>query len=104
MVHFAKLAHYIMDRKKLQGQLERSEIMIVYLYDLKAKNKKSYNRLKRSFYYHFNKIKLSDFSYKTKSVLFMADKYEKMLDNFFQGFKGNIEVYKIRTEDVEQIC
>ncbi len=77
--------------------------MIVYFYDLKPKRKEDYNRLKRSFYYHFNKIKLSDFSFKTKSVFAVEEKYEKMLDRFFLGFKGSVEVYKIHTESVEQL-
>lgn len=78
--------------------------MIVYFYDLKPKRKDDYNRIKRIFYYNFNKIRLNDFSYKTKSVLMVADNYEKLIDSFFVGFKGNIEVYKIRTESVEQLC
>lgn len=78
--------------------------MIVYFYDLKPKRKSDYNRLKRVFYYNFNKIRLKDFSYKTKSVLMVADNYEKLIDSFFTTFKGNIEVYKIRTESVEQLC
>ncbi len=78
--------------------------MLVYFYDLSPKRKEDYNKLKRNFYYNFNKIKLKDFSYKTKSVLMVADKYEKILDVFFAAFRGNIEVYKIKTEDVEQIC
>ncbi len=77
--------------------------MLVYFYDLKPKKKGDYRRLKRSFYYHFNKIRLADFSFKTKSVLAVADKYEKVMDSFFRGFKGEIEVYKIRTENVEQL-
>jgi len=77
--------------------------MFVYFYDLKPKNKSNYNRLKRVFYYHFNKIRLKDFSFKTKSVLMVDEKYGKLIDGFFSGFKGNIEVYKIRTDDVEQI-
>ncbi|MDD5336958.1 MAG: hypothetical protein PHS02_00555 [Candidatus ainarchaeum sp.] len=77
--------------------------MLVYLYDLKAKNKREYYRIKRTFYYHFNKIKLKDFSFKTKSVFAAENKYEKLLDSFFSSFKGNIEVYKIRTDGVEQI-
>lgn len=78
--------------------------MIVYFYDLKPKKKEDYNRLKRMFYYNFNKIKLKDFSFKTKSVFVVSDKYEKLLDLFFSSFKGNIEVYKIKTEGIEQIC
>lgn len=78
--------------------------MLVYFYDLKPRNKGDYNKLKRRFYYSFNKIRLADFSYKTKSVLMVADKYEKIIDTFFRSFKGDTEVYKIVTDDIEQIC
>lgn len=78
--------------------------MIVYFYDLKPKTKGEYMRLKRNFYYHFNQIKLKDFNFKTKSVFAVAEHYEKLIDNFFQGFMGQIEVYKIKTDDVEQLC
>lgn len=78
--------------------------MFVYFYDLKPKRKEDYNRLKRVFYYNFNKIKLDEFLYKTKSVLVVPTKYEKLIDSFFLGFKGSVEVYKVRTEGVEQLC
>ncbi|VVC04668.1 Uncharacterised protein [Candidatus Burarchaeum australiense] len=78
--------------------------MFVYFYDVKPKKKDDYNRLKRSFYYHFNKIKLNDFSFKTKSVLMVNDRYEKLIDSFFLGFKGQVEVYKVKTDGVEQLC
>ena len=78
--------------------------MIVYFYDLKPKKKDNYHRLKRNFYYNFNKIKLKDFSFRTKSVFVVDEKYEKLLDSFFVSFKGEVEVYKIRTQGVEQLC
>lgn len=78
--------------------------MIVYFYDLKPKRKEDVNRIKRIFYYNFNKIKLDDFSFKTKSVLVVAQKYEKIIDIFFLSFKENIEVYKIKTKNIEQLC
>lgn len=78
--------------------------MIVYFYDIKSGKEGEGNRVKRLFYYHFNRIRLKDFSYKTKSVLIVADRYEKLLDGFFLGFKGKMEVYKIKTENIEQIC
>lgn len=77
--------------------------MIVYFYDLKPKLKSEYNRIKRVFYYNLNKIKLPEFSYKTKSVLIIHEKHEKLLDSFFISFKDNIEVYKIKTEKINQI-
>lgn len=82
--------------------------MLVYFYDLKMRKgrkketKQSYNRLKRLFYYYFNKIKLEGFVFKTKSVFFVEEKYEKVIDGFFLSFKDNLEVYKIKTEDIEQ--
>lgn len=82
--------------------------MLVYFYDLKPKQKNNYkdnyNRLKRRFYYQFNKIKLKEFSFKTKSVLIVDEKYEKLLDSFFLMFKDESEVYKIKTNDIEQLC
>ncbi len=78
--------------------------MLVYFYDLKPKTKNIYNKLKRSFYYHFNKIKSNTFSYKTKSVFVVPNKYEKIIDSFFLGFKGNIEIYKVKTDAIEQLC
>lgn len=78
--------------------------LIVYFYDVKPKKKDDYYRVKRGFYYNFNKIKLKDFVFKTKSVLVVGNKYEKLLDSFFKSFRGNIEVYKLQTEGVEQIC
>lgn len=78
--------------------------MFVYFYDVKPKTKLGYVKLKRAFYYHLNRIRLKDFSYRTKSVLVVDDKYEKLLDGFFIGFKGDVEVYKIKTDDITQIC
>lgn len=78
--------------------------MFVYFYDVKPKRKGDYGKLKRRFYYHFNKIRLSEFSFKTKSVFAVTDRYEKILDSFFLGFKGEVEVYKVKTDGVEQLC
>jgi len=76
--------------------------MIVYIYDLKAEERKRYNRLKRNFYYSLNKNK-EIFKRRTKSVIIIDDKDEAKLDKFFMQWTGLIEAYKIRTNSIEQI-
>jgi len=75
----------------------------LYFYDLKARNPKQYNRLKRVFYYQLHKLEPIDTFFKTKSVLFVPKKYEKLVDNFFSYFKEDIEVYKAKTKYVEEL-
>jgi len=75
----------------------------LYFYDLKFRNKKQHNRLKRKFYYHLHKLEPVDTFFKTKSVLMVPRKYEKLLDNFFHTFRKDIEVYKAKTKYVEEL-
>jgi hypothetical protein len=77
--------------------------MIVYIYDLKAEEKKRYNRLKRNFYYSLNKNK-EIFKRRTKSVIIIEDKDEAKIDKFFTRWAGLVEVYKIRTNAIEQVA
>ncbi|MFA6035816.1 MAG: hypothetical protein WC759_02565 [Candidatus Micrarchaeia archaeon] len=77
--------------------------MIIYCYDLKIKNPNAYNTLKRRFYYHLKKSSISKAPWKTKSVLAVPDKLEKLADTFFRQWRGFIEVYKIRADEIEQL-
>jgi hypothetical protein len=77
--------------------------MIVYIYDLKAEERKKYNRLKRNFYYSLNKNK-EIFKRRTKSVIIIEDKDEAKIDKFFTQWAGLVEVYKIRTNSIEQVA
>ena len=77
-------------------------MQLVYTYDLKARDKKSFNRLKRKFYYHYNKLDLSGVV-RTKSVLIVPLKAEKMMDLFFNQFGKDVEVYKIVAESIEEL-
>ena len=76
---------------------------VVYIYDIKAKNKKKFNRTKRLFYYHLGKINLKRESWKTKSTIAVNTKMEKTMDNFFKRFAKSVEVYKIVAETIEEL-
>jgi len=78
-------------------------MQIVYIYDLKAKNKKKFNRLKRLFYYHINNLNLKKEFWLTKSTLVVETNQEKSIDLFFQRFKKDVLVYKIYSESIEQL-
>lgn len=78
-------------------------MFVIYIYDLIAKDKKQFNRTKRLFYYHLNRLNLNKEYWKSKSALCVELKLEKKLDLFFRRFKKNIVVYKIYTNGVEQL-
>jgi hypothetical protein len=78
-------------------------IFIVYVYDLVAHNKKSYNRSKRRFYYHINNLPLKKELWKTKSTLAVQPKMEAMMDAFFKRFGKTVVVYKLFAERIEQL-
>jgi len=77
-------------------------IQIIYIYDIKAANKKKFNRTKRVFYYRLNKMMLKKEMRKTKSTLAVPTKMEKAMDSFFKIFGKDILVYKIFAESVEE--
>ena len=77
--------------------------MIIYMYDLKIKDKKVYNVVKRRFYYHFNNLLKKKSTQYTKSSFLIEDTYEEEADRFFLEFQGFIKVYKIRTQTVEKL-
>ncbi|MBN1170003.1 hypothetical protein JXA56_03185 [Candidatus Micrarchaeota archaeon] len=76
---------------------------IVYIYDIKAKNKKKFNRTKRLFYYHLHKLNLGKNVWKTKSTIAVSTEKEKTMDLFFKKFRKSIEIYKIMAETIEEL-
>ena len=79
------------------------DMQLIYLYDLKAKNKRDFNRVKRRFYYHLNKLRGPKLSFLTKSVMLVSPEREKIFDAFFKQFKGGLEVYKIWCEEISEL-
>lgn len=78
-------------------------MQLLYIYDIKAKNRKSFNRTKRLFYYHLNRLPLKKELWKTKSALAVPPKMEKMMDSFFRRFGHAIIVYKVAAESIEEM-
>ena len=78
-------------------------MQVLYLYDIKAKNKQEFNRVKRLFYYHLNKLDLLKIHFVTKSVLLAPSELERLVDSFFKQFKNKVEVYKVRCEKIEEL-
>ncbi len=78
-------------------------MFVIYLYDIKAKNKKEFNRVKRLFYYHLNKLNLKKEFWKTKSVLAVPLELEPPLDRFFKKVRKSIKVYKISADSIEKM-
>jgi hypothetical protein len=78
-------------------------MFILYIYDIKARNKKNFNRTKRLFYYHLGRLPLKKDVWKTKSTLAVAPRMEKRLDDFFRRFGRGVVVYKAVTESIEQL-
>ncbi len=78
--------------------------VLLYFYDLHASDAKRFNRVKRRFYYAFNKSMLASCVMKTKSVLYVDEVYELEADGFFKKFEGEIDVFKARCTSVEQIA
>lgn len=79
------------------------KMIILYIYDIDAKNKKKFNRTKRRFYYHLNKLNLKKDVWKTKSAIAVTLDMGKVMDLFFKQFKKHIVVYKILTESISQL-
>ena len=77
--------------------------MVLYIYDIKAKNKKKFNRTKRLFYYHLNRLALDRETWKTKSVIAVQPKMEKPVDRLFKRFGDMIVVYKVLAESIEEL-
>ncbi|MEM2962944.1 MAG: hypothetical protein QXW70_01880 [Candidatus Anstonellales archaeon] len=77
--------------------------MLLYFYDLKAKDLRLYNNIKRRFYYELSTSKLTQAFFRTKSVLVVPDELETYADNFFKKYSEYLEVYKARTRLILQI-
>ena len=78
-------------------------MFVVYIYDIKAKNKKKFNRVKRRFYYHLNKLDLERHVWKTKSTIAVQPKTERILDIFFNDFRKDVVVYKLHATIIERL-
>jgi len=78
-------------------------MFVVYMYDLKAKNKKKFNRVKRRFYYHMNKLGLKKDVWVTKSTIRVKPNSERMMDLFFKKFRKGVIVYKLNTTTIERL-
>lgn len=74
--------------------------MLLYVYDLKIKGLKSYNTLKRRFYYDLGKSELGASPWMTKSVLLVREELEGQADSFFRRYEGCVEVYKTRIDEL----
>jgi hypothetical protein len=78
-------------------------MFVLYLYDLKASDKKSFARIKRLFYYHLHRLPLKKDVWKTKSAFAVPLKLEKGLDHFFRRFRRSVIVYKAYVESIEPL-
>lgn len=77
--------------------------MLLYCFDLKTKDSKSYNTVKRRFYYHLSKLGKYNFLWNTKSVILVEDAQEATFDLFFFKFKQNITLFKSKIISIEQV-
>jgi len=70
-----------------------SKYDLIYVYDLKPRKHTEMGKIKRSFYYHLNK-RMPFLRRATESVILTTKAHEKHLDEFFQRFIDDVEVYK----------
>ena len=75
----------------------------LYLYDINAKDKREFNRIKRRFYYWLNQIIPDKSLWKTKSALLVERKYVRALDALFREFRSSIVVYKANVRSIEKL-
>jgi hypothetical protein len=78
-------------------------VLILYIYDIKAKDRKKFNRTKRLFYYHLNRMPIDKELWKSKSAIAIRPKMEKMMDSLFKRFGNAIEVYKVVAKSIEAL-
>ncbi len=78
-------------------------MIILYIYDVKARDKKSFNRTKRLFYYHLGRLLLRKGVWKTKSALAVQPKMERAMDSFFKRFGKAVVVFKSYSERIERL-
>jgi len=80
--------------------------LLLYIYDIKLKNKQNFNKIKRSFYYNLNKLGLDAEMWVTKSTILVPDEKERIMDGFFSDFRKkrkNIIVFKAFTHSIEEL-
>ncbi len=80
--------------------------MLVYIYDIKFKTKKDFNKTKRVFYYNLQKLGLGSANWITKSTIVVPDSMERTCDLFFRNFRKrtkNLVVYKAFAHNIEEI-
>ena len=75
----------------------------LYLYDVDARNKKEFNRVKRRFYYRLNQLFPKKDAWRTKSAILVQGRHTRALDDFFRSFKGSVLVYKASVDYIEEL-
>lgn len=90
-------------RNKNSNHNVPENLMVIYIYDLKAKDKRKFNRLKRLFYYHLNNLPLRKEAWKTKSTIAVQPSMEKMMDAFFRRFGRSVLVFKVDALSIEEL-
>jgi hypothetical protein len=80
-----------------------SYIMIIYCFDLKSKDLKRYNTIKRRFYYELSKINTLNSIWNTKSVICVPESLEGRLDIFFSKYKDDLALFKGYTIKLERV-
>ncbi len=83
-------------------------MVTLYIYDISAKDKKRFNKIKRNFYYHLNKIleniEGNDVYLISKSVLVVENKFlENSFDLLFRKFIKDVKCFKVDVNNIEQI-
>lgn len=76
---------------------------VLYLYDIEAKEKREFNRVKRRFYYWLNQIVPDKELWKTKSAIMVPRKYIKPLDALFKEFRKSVICYKANVRSIEEL-
>jgi hypothetical protein len=77
--------------------------MLIYVYDIKIKDKKVLNNIKRRFYYNLNRKFYNKIKRYSKSVIGIDNSYEKELDSFLNSFRDYLDVYKLDVSKIEKI-
>lgn len=77
--------------------------MIIYCFDLRTDDLKSYNTLKRRFYYHLTGLKKYNYLWNTKSVIVVDDFDELHFDLFFAKFKPWLTLYKSKVLSMQKV-
>ena len=76
-------------------------MQILYIYDIKAGSERSFNRIKRRFYYNLGKLGIKKEAWKTKSAISVPLEHEWKMDQFFRSFSRHTVVYKVYAHSIE---